>query len=419
MSSAQEFLRQRLVDGSCYDIKTVVNEILDDMKAGLAGKKSSMFMLPTFLSCGGAPKEGKRVIVIDAGGTNLRVALVSIENGKTREESFKKYPMPGTSGTITKDRFFDEIAEKVELLCGESDVISFCFSYVAKPLPDHDGLVESLCKEVSVDGITGSRVCAELVKALRRRGVTKEFRCIHLNDSVAGLLGGISMIDDDTRYDGHAGVILGTGFNICYEEETHNIKTISGYPHKSMIINTEAGCYSGFERGETDDALNDASAIPGDHLAEKMISGAYLGEIMARALREAKAAGLISANTNDSKQVNLKDADDFLDGSGEFFESVADIDREFVADIIKGVYSRAARLSACLLTACGVRIKGGKASARIAALADGSTLLKSAYLMNAFKNECAAVGGAFGVDVEVVPSSGATLRGAACAALIN
>ena len=47
----------------------------DNMERGLGGDTSALPMIPTYLKMDGAVPKNRRVIVIDAGGTNFRSAL--------------------------------------------------------------------------------------------------------------------------------------------------------------------------------------------------------------------------------------------------------------------------------------------------------------------------------------------------------
>ncbi len=417
MKNMVDFVRENCLCRECYEPGEDVKRILDDMRAGLRGEASSMFMLPSYLPCGRKPREGVPVIVLDAGGTNLRAAVVQFDGGEMKVSHFTRQPMPGSRGRIGRDAFFDRIAQAVAPVAEQSDRMSFCFSYVARPLPDHDAEVHALCKEVDVEGIAGVRACAELSKALERCGVKHDHSAILLNDSTAGLLGGIGGIDDPERYGGFAGVILGTGFNICYRERVEEIGTARGYDEDNMIINTEAGCYAGFARGSVDDELDRESAIPGDHRAEKLISGAYLGEIILRAAKRAAEEGIFSRWATELERLLPIEANEFLAGSGKLWETAPEGERRDLRTLIEAVYGRAALLAACLLTACCARMKSGEGTCVTAVFCDGSTLLKSPYLFEEFKRSCAALGERFGVKTDIIPSSEATLKGAACAAL--
>ena len=78
------------------------------------GEKSSMPMLPAYLTVDSLPEESKDVIVMDAGGTNLRVALLRINPGQKPELLWHhKQPVPGKPGPMTPEAFFDALAQAV------------------------------------------------------------------------------------------------------------------------------------------------------------------------------------------------------------------------------------------------------------------------------------------------------------------
>jgi hexokinase len=62
-----------------------------------------------------------------------------------------------------------------------------------------------------------------------------------------------------------------------------------------MIVNMEAGSFDGVTLTPFDRAVNEASVRPGEQLLEKMVSGAYLGEVVLAVLRTMAAEGLLPA----------------------------------------------------------------------------------------------------------------------------
>ena len=82
------------------------------MDAGLAGGKSSLAMIPAYVDADRAVKTDTPINVLDAGGTNLRVATVRFDKaGKAKIEGLRKCAMPGTDGTsLSAEAFFDRIA---------------------------------------------------------------------------------------------------------------------------------------------------------------------------------------------------------------------------------------------------------------------------------------------------------------------
>ena len=75
---------------------------LKAQRAGLRGEASTLMMLPSFLPAASAPRTGESVLVLDAGGTNLRAGRVRFdEAGKPVTEALQKRRMPGTLGKDT------------------------------------------------------------------------------------------------------------------------------------------------------------------------------------------------------------------------------------------------------------------------------------------------------------------------------
>ena len=100
MMEIRDKVRQFLKDNGMYhediDMDACCDTFIQEMQAGLAGKGSSLAMIPTYIEVGKDIPAGKPVIVLDAGGTNFRVATVFFdESGKSVIENFVQKPMPG------------------------------------------------------------------------------------------------------------------------------------------------------------------------------------------------------------------------------------------------------------------------------------------------------------------------------------
>ena len=100
------FLKENGLDVDGIDRAKLLAAFAEEMDAGLAGKPSSLMMIPSFISIDRPVKTGTPVVVLDAGGTNLRAAVVTIDDtGKAQIGSFSKRPMPGTQGEISAEAF--------------------------------------------------------------------------------------------------------------------------------------------------------------------------------------------------------------------------------------------------------------------------------------------------------------------------
>lgn len=407
-----QFLEEQMLTAACYDLQAEISRFQKEMSRGLKGEPSSLFMIPTFLSPEAGNIADQTIIVLDAGGTNLRVGSVAFRDGVAADVEFEKFPLPGTDRELTVTEFFDAVAEKLAPYLDRSDKIGFCFSYAAHSMENKDAKMVAFCKEVKVTGAEGVEICKALDEAIRRRGVEKTYSYVQLNDTVATLLGGMAAADR-AKYDAFIGFILGTGTNGCYVESTKNIEKYTGsvYTAETMIVNMESGCYAGYARGDIDCALDASSAIPGDHQAEKLISGAYMGVILAQALR---AANLM---TDARKEIPMPDVNAFLAGEKSVLDDIIQ-DRDAVRAIIEGIYSRTARLMTVVFASIALHRGVGKEKP-VAIVLEGSTYQKSPRLQQYLAEELADVKAKYGVLFEIVGAENATLTGSAYAAVSN
>ena len=262
-------------------IRTVAEFKLSEMKKALSGQPSSLEMISSYCSAASDIKHEKKVIVIDAGGTNLRIACVSFsKDGKITFDKFVKSKMPGLKSEITSDEFFAYFADAIEPMVNYSDTIGWCFSYSACILPDHDARILSLSKEIKAESVVGLKLGENLLAELKRRGHDVSSKKVMVfNDSVTTLLAGLSKVEE-LGCEGCIGFILGTGIN-------------SSYVENGVIINEESGALD-IHGSETDLEFFNTTRDPNYHHLEKLVSGAYLGPLALKYIEKAVECSVFS-----------------------------------------------------------------------------------------------------------------------------
>ena len=289
-AATKAFLNRHGMSSDAVELDSSLAEFRRQMTAGLKGEASSLMMIPTYIGQA-APGAQRRVLALDAGGTNFRVAVVAFgPTGEPSIEYLDKRPMPGSRGKLTLAEFFSAVVDALLPVADASDTVGFCFSFPAEILPNKEGKILCFNKEIQIEGAEGALLGEGINAELLRRGLAPK-RFALLNDTVATLLCGMS--GDVSRNDGYVGYILGTGTNTAYMEHGSAIEKL-GSPAGEMIINMESGGYDGFAQGRFDRELDEASEVPGDHKMEKMISGAYQGDLIFRTVRGAVNEGLFS-----------------------------------------------------------------------------------------------------------------------------
>lgn len=226
----------------------------------------SRFQRPTGLERGEA-------LALDFGGTNLRLSLIRLEERsfqvlKEKVVSIKdnRWGQNLAAESVDGEQLFDYIAAEMEtFVTDRRDYrLGHCFSFPFRPLSVNSGLLLEWTKEIKTRGVVGRDVNHLLREALARRGLGHIKPAAILNDTVATLL---CAAYQDQHAD--AGSICGTGYNACLLDS------------QGRIINLEAGNFFTdlLPVNQYDAQLDLASVNSGHQRLEKMVSGAYLGEL--------------------------------------------------------------------------------------------------------------------------------------------
>ena len=187
--------------------------IYDDMIRGLE-KESAAFqpMIPVYGFLEERKQADQNILVIDAGGTNFRSCLVSFDsNGSASISELKKSQMPGIEKELSKEEFYNSIADRIDYLKNKADKIGFCFSYAMEMNQESDGKVMVFSKEIKAPEVIGTYVGKELMKVLKERGWTTLKKIVLLNDTVAALLSGLYNPSSKVKYSSYIGFVFGTG----------------------------------------------------------------------------------------------------------------------------------------------------------------------------------------------------------------
>jgi hexokinase len=425
------FLRKYRMDYLDVDIEQVIDSFLSEMRRGLAGKKSTLDMIPTYIEVGADVPTNKRVIVVDAGGTNFRVATVYFDDQKKAIiENLRLYKMPGVQHEIGKDEFFKIMAGYLKDVAGTAQNIGFCFSYAVDMFPNKDGRLIRFSKEIKAKDVVGQFIGENLNLALASMGLGGNKKIILLNDTVVTLLAGIGY--QNRSFGSYIGFILGTGTNTAYVEKNTQIKKTKNLDLlKSQIINTESGNFGQIKQGKIDAAFDKSTVNPGVHKIEKMISGAYLGHLCLATIHKACDNELFSPPVANALwqilELDTKDMNAFLlYPYGQ--NLLADAAKQGTNDDTLTLYyiadrltERAAKLTAINLSAMAIKSGQGTDPSRpICIVAEGTTF----YQMKGLKNRVEFylkqyLENKLGIYYEIISVDNATLIGSAIAGLTN
>jgi hexokinase len=294
-SPIDKFITRNHLRPAAADIRVSCDAFVEEMTSGLDGRPSSLPMIATYIETSRDLPRGQRVISLDAGGTNMRVAGVSFDAaGIPVVDGLTRHRMPGVDAALSRDEFFQALAAAVRPHLRGNDRIGFCFSYPAEITPEKDGRLIQFTKEIKARDVDGQLVGAGLAGALSSGG-SSAARIVLLNDTVATLLAGRNAVPG-RRFDDFIGLVCGTGLNAAYVERNAHIRKIPGLDRAgSQVVNTESGSFARGCLGPVDDAFDRTMANPGKYRHEKTISGAYLGALCLFAVQSAARAGCFSS----------------------------------------------------------------------------------------------------------------------------
>uniref|UniRef100_G1SCT6 Hexokinase-2 n=1 Tax=Oryctolagus cuniculus TaxID=9986 RepID=G1SCT6_RABIT len=274
-----------------------------EMERGLSKETHAVApvkMLPTYVCATPDGTEKGDFLALDLGGTNFRVLLVRVRNGKRRgvEMHNKIYSIPQEVMHGTGDELFDHIvqciADFLEYMGmkGVSLPLGFTFSFPCQQNSLDESILLKWTKGFKASGCEGEDVVSLLKEAIHRREEFDLDVVAVVNDTVGTMM---TCGYEDPHCE--VGLIVGTGSNACYMEEMRNVELVDGDEGR-MCINMEwgafgdNGCLDDF-RTEFDVAVDELSLNPGKQRFEKMISGMYLGEIVRNILIDFTKRGLL------------------------------------------------------------------------------------------------------------------------------
>lgn len=424
-SRCEEFLSKHRLLADQYSADTILSAFLDEMERGLAGRESSLAMIPSFIPLPEKAPKNEKIIVLDAGGTNFRTALIRFdEHSAPHIDFFINNPMPGIEKEISGDEFFGRIAEFIRPVLKESDRLGFCFSYPAAIDRQREGTLLYWTKEVKVPDVVGQKILSGLSRGLKKVGLACPEHMLILNDTVASLLAGVTATAFSPGYE-YIGFILGTGTNTAYIEKNADITKEKDLPGGCMAINCETANFNRIDRGDIDIACDSTTASPGKYVLEKMISGGYLGNLCHKTLLTAAAEGVLSPGMGGKLQRRESLGGPFigtiLSGSldkEEGFTGSGAADLAAITEIVSAVVERAALLTAINMAAPVVKLAKARGGKRYCIAVDGSVYYKLHSFRARAETHLDAILKPYGVEYKIAQIDDAPLIGTAVAGLV-
>ena len=312
---ALEHLKQQLTV-TPEELTAISHRFRQAMVDGLAGKSSSLKMLPSYLGQPTGTEKGQ-YLALDFGGTNVRVLLTELAGDgtiATVNRCSKPLKSPGEYDYISREadavQLFDFIAAIIrEVVPKEGHYpLGHTFSFPIDQTGLNTGTLIHWTKEIETRNVVGQEITQLLEEALQRGGLSHVTPKVILNDTVGTLL--TAAYKDQTV---DIGSICGTGHNTAY------LEAAAPQTGKPMIINMESGNFDQLPFTPYDDELNANSEKPGNGRLEKMSSGRYIGELLRLVVCSLLDKGLLAGSQDKERfhTPNLLNGEDVAIFSGD------------------------------------------------------------------------------------------------------
>ncbi|KAI8092054.1 hypothetical protein BDF21DRAFT_490699 [Thamnidium elegans] len=283
---------------SKQQLEPIVNGFNQEYKTGLkTPSKGLATMIPSFVTKMPTGNETGSFLSLDLGGTNLRVAAVELKGaGKASVHELKRRPsveLKTGEGSVFFDWIADAINELITVeakhLFSEAQVqgkealsLGVCWSFPVDQTGVDRGTILRMGKGFTLQNTEGNDLADMFHDAFSRKGLNVKVTAI-LNDTVGTLVA-----HGYTNPACRIGLIFATGINAAYPEKIQNITKLDQsirdkYPvNTEMLINTEIdifGTDAYLPLNKYDIELDLSHNQPKFQLYEKMLSGAYMGEL--------------------------------------------------------------------------------------------------------------------------------------------
>jgi hexokinase len=278
MKNSFELTHAQLID--------IANSLTRKVVAGLEEDGTEIKCLPTYIH---PKKDGIQgeATVFDLGGTNFRVATVSVGKKSNVTGSTERNITEMKNKGFTREDLFSAQTKTLSKLNVPIDSpIGYCFSYPAKSLTDGDAELINWTKGVSIPNMEGQPVGKPLLKFLNENSSSRFTDIKVVNDTITSLFAGLL----NPGFDSYIGLIVGTGTNMAtffpseYISKIKNMKDWSG----ETPVNLESGNFFPPHLTVMDDEVDARSDNKGFQRFEKAISGMYLGRVFMAAFPDDK-----------------------------------------------------------------------------------------------------------------------------------
>ncbi|XP_070201518.1 hexokinase-like isoform X2 [Littorina saxatilis] len=297
------------------DLKDLMNIMNREMNKGLNDStraEADVKMLPVYYPLQDKPVNAG-VLILDFKRTQLKLLEMKLRE-KDGTVTSKNYDIPPELNNGSGQTMLDFIADAVKRFVRDKKISTKALTAVLIfPYP-REGVVDPDVHEL-------------IQKVLQSQ--EKKLKMMVIANDVVNTVVSVGYQNPNCKI----GLVVGNAFNACYVVKWRKYKTDSNKDEQTdemqVVYNTELGalghkCSIDFLRTDFDKEVAASSRLPDSQILEKMVSWAYIGEIVRVALKRMRTDKLLLRSAPEGCPLFLKD--------GLNADCVAEIDRDASED---------------------------------------------------------------------------------------
>ncbi|MBQ9852548.1 MAG: hypothetical protein IJO69_04540 [Ruminiclostridium sp.] len=272
------------------DLRTLTQLFLTQMRISLYGGKSSIPMLPTFLKPFGELPDGQPVAVAEIDDQEVRVSLVTFQNGKPTITEQDSFPVPGRDYPAPLEDLLFAAAELLEPMLDRAKDVALCLPFPMDYDSKGDACIRRFPGTMDISDYEGRPILAILKEEFSQRGFP-DLNLVAVPQPGAIQLAAAVEKPGQSRYQG---MVWGTHIAGGFAAPGSMIVRWLAIPSHLMLMDCGFSSFEQIPFGMADLPKDRDCYAPGLDLLLKAVSTDYIGDTYRLVMLKAAERKLLS-----------------------------------------------------------------------------------------------------------------------------
>ena len=272
------------------DLRTLTQLFLTQMRISLYGGKSSVPMLPTFLKPFGELPDGQPVAVAEIDDQEVRVSLVTFQDGKPEITDQDSFPVPGREYPAPLEDLLFAAAELLEPMLDQAKDVALCLPFPMDYDSKGDACIRRFPGTMDISDYENRPILAILREEFSERGFS-DLNLVAVPQPGAVQLAAAVENPGQSRYQG---MVWGTHIDGGFAAPGSMIVRWLAIPSHLMLMDCGFSSFEQIPFGMADLPKDRDCYGPGLDLLLKAVSTDYIGDTYRLVMLKAAERKLLS-----------------------------------------------------------------------------------------------------------------------------